>query len=125
MQCLGEKKEKKTADRYMLIIFGSISLLERTALFYKTEMPKQGNAEAALKAEPETWTPSLDVHRHLGQVLSIPPSVNARKNPVGRGGPQPSVSQGSDLLDFKPPPGVLSPISQMSALRLREVKLVA
>lgn len=88
-------------------------------------MPKQGNAEAALKAEPETWAPSLDVHRHLGQVLSIPPSVNARKNPVGRGGPQPSASQGSDLLDFKPPPGVLSPISQMSALRLREVKLVA
>lgn len=34
---LGEKKKKKkTADRYMLIIFGSISLLERMALFYKT-----------------------------------------------------------------------------------------
>lgn len=36
VQCLGKKKKKKTADRYMLIIFGSISLLERMALFYKT-----------------------------------------------------------------------------------------
>ena len=35
---LGKKKKERerTADRYMLIIFGSISLLERTALFYKT-----------------------------------------------------------------------------------------
>ena len=38
VQCLGKKKKERerTADRYMLIIFGSISLLERTAMFYKT-----------------------------------------------------------------------------------------
>ena len=73
-------------------------------------MPKQDNAEAALKAESETWAPTRDVRRHPRQVLSIPPPVNARKNPEWRGGPQASAFKGSDLRAFKTPPGILAPL---------------
>lgn len=76
--------KKKASDRYMLIISGNISLLERTTLCFATVK----SLSKARRRGPgsQDWKPELHPCNLLcvpGRVPSLPSSSNARKHPMG------------------------------------------